>query len=118
MSLHNRVSTSILCITLISCAGTGVRPTAGKWTGQGDICKRDWLCRQWVEQDTEQQAIDTKESGAVSNATKTEIPTKETTQNTATKESMSLDEAKKKCIELGFKDKTELLGSCVLKLSK
>lgn len=50
--------------------------------------------------------------------TRTEIPTKETTQNTATKESMSLDEAKKKCIELGFKDKTELLGSCVLKLSK
>ena len=50
--------------------------------------------------------------------TRTEIPTKETTQNTATKELMSLDEAKKKCIELGFKDKTELLGSCVLKLSK
>jgi len=96
-------------MALISCAGTGVRPTAGKLTGQGDICKRDWLCRQWVEQDTEQQAIDTKESGAVRNATKTEI---------STKESMSLDEAKKKCIELGFKDKTELLGSCVLKLSK
>jgi len=65
------------------------------------------------------QKIDETSAQASFEANSTTLPTVvQTTVNSATSNTLNLDAAEKKCVELGFKKGTENFGNCVLKIAK